>query len=127
MSKKEILTKVTGTTHLKSRFRKRERIILRDYLALERTTLANERTLFAYLRSGVYMVIAGFAFLELKQFVDLDWLSYVLCGFSLVLFVFGITRYVILKRKLDVYYNNMEEEESQEPRMDRSSESEASQ
>ncbi|WP_044398521.1 DUF202 domain-containing protein [Lacinutrix sp. Hel_I_90] len=110
MSKKEILKKVTGTKHLKSSFKKREAIILRDYLALERTTLANERTLFAYLRSGIYMVIAGFAFLELKQFMDLEWLSYILFFFSLILFVFGTTRFIILKRKLEVYYNNMENE-----------------
>lgn len=122
MSKKEILKKVTGTTHLKSSFKKREAIILRDYLALERTTLANERTLFAYLRSGIYMVITGFAFLELKQFMDLEWLSYVLFFFSLILFVFGITRYIILKRKLEVYYNNMENE-NEESKKDKTLES----
>jgi len=121
MSKKEILKKATGTKHLKSSFKKREQIILRDYLALERTTLANERTLFSYLRSGVYMVIAGFAFLELKQFMDLEWLSYILFFFSFTLLIFGITRYIILKRKLDVYYDNMEEE-NEESKRDKTSE-----
>ena len=110
MSKKDILKKATGTKHLQSRFKKREQIILRDFLALERTTLANERTLFSYLRSGVYMVVAGFAFIELKQFADLVWLSYLLFGFSLILIVFGTIRYTILKRKLDLYYDNIEEE-----------------
>jgi putative membrane protein len=110
MSKKEMLKKVTGTKHLKSSFKKREQIILRDYLALERTSLANERTLFSYLRSGIYMVIAGFAFLQLKQFMNLEWLSYILFFFSLILFILGITRFIILKRKLEVYYNNMENE-----------------
>lgn len=110
MSKKEILKKVTGTQHLKSRYNKKGEIILRDFLALERTTLANERTLFAYLRSGVYMFIAGFAFLELKQFLDLVWLSYFLFFLSLVLFIYGFIRYSILKKKLDVYYTNMEGE-----------------
>lgn len=110
MSKKEILKKVTGTQHLKSRYNKKGEIILRDFLALERTTLANERTLFAYLRSGVYMFIAGFAFLELKQFLDLVWLSYFLFFLSLVLFIYGFIRYSILKKKLDVYYTNMEDE-----------------
>lgn len=123
MSKKELLKKATGTKHLQSRFKKREKIILRDYLALERTTLANERTLFAYLRSGLYIVIAAFAFLELKQFMNLEWLSYILFSFSLILFVFGITRYIILKRKLNVYYDNMEQE-NQESRTDKKQESE---
>ena len=110
MLKKEVFKNATGTKHLKSSFEKREQIILRDYLALERTTLANERTLFSYLRSGIYMVIAGFAFLELKQFLDLEWFSYILFFFSLVLFIFGSVRYLILKRKLEVYYNDMIEE-----------------
>lgn len=109
-SKKELLKKAIGAKHLQSSFKKREKIILRDYLALERTTLANERTLFSYLRSGVYLVIAGFAFLELKKYMDLEWLSYILFSSSLILFVFGITRFIILKRKLEVYYNNMESE-----------------
>lgn len=108
MSKREKLKQITGTKHLKSAFNKKDDIILRDFLALERTTLANERTLFAYLRSGVYMVIAGFAFLELKEYIDLDWLSYVLFGISLFLFVFGFIRFFIVKNKLDVYYNDME-------------------
>lgn len=110
MTPKDTIKKITGTKHLGSTYKNREKIILRDFLAMERTTLANERTLFAYLRAGVYMIIAGFAFLELKEFVDLIWLSYVLFSFSIILFVFGITRYAILKRKLDVFYDAMEDE-----------------
>ena len=107
---KETIKKITGTKHLKSTYKNREKIILRDFLAMERTTLANERTLFAYLRAGVYMIIAGIAFLELREFMDLEWLSYVLFGFSLILFIYGISRYVILNRKLHVFYDSMEEE-----------------
>jgi putative membrane protein len=110
MSKKETLKKITGTKHLKSKYENKNDIILRDFLALERTTLANERTLFAYLRAGIYMVIAGFAFVELEDFIDLVWLSYILFSISFFLFVFGFVRFFILKNKLDVYYNDMERE-----------------
>ncbi|MDH5381747.1 MAG: DUF202 domain-containing protein, partial [Cyclobacteriaceae bacterium] len=41
----------------------KEEIILRDFLALERTTLANERTLFAYIRTSLYLILAGIAFI----------------------------------------------------------------
>ncbi len=34
-------------------------LILRDQLAIDRTLLANERTLMSYLRSGVALLIAG--------------------------------------------------------------------
>ncbi len=44
---------------------------LTDELALFRTHLANERTLLAYLRSGVALVIAGASILH---FVDGGWL-----------------------------------------------------
>jgi putative membrane protein len=114
MSKKETLKKITGTKHLKSKYNNKNDIILRDFLALERTTLANERTLFAYLRAGIYMVIAGFAFLELQDFIDLVWLSYILFIISFFLFVFGFVRFFILKNKLDVYYNDMERENKDE-------------
>ncbi|MFT4781527.1 MAG: putative membrane protein, partial [Pseudohongiellaceae bacterium] len=34
-----------------------ERVILRDYLAIERTRLANERTLLSYIRSSLYLLL----------------------------------------------------------------------
>lgn len=38
-------------------FKNQEKIILRDYLALERTRLANERTLFSYIHIYVPLYI----------------------------------------------------------------------
>ena|SRR5690349_14961452 len=34
-------------------------LILREYLAIERTRLANETTLLAYIRTGLYFIVAG--------------------------------------------------------------------
>jgi len=34
-------------------------LVLREYLAIERTRLANETTLLAYIRTGLYFVVAG--------------------------------------------------------------------
>ena len=34
-------------------------LVLREYLALERTKLANERTLLTYIRTGLYFLVAG--------------------------------------------------------------------
>jgi putative membrane protein len=36
-----------------------EELILRDHLALDRTRLANERTLLAYLRTALMLAVAG--------------------------------------------------------------------
>lgn len=34
-------------------------LVLREYLAIERTKLANETTLLAYIRTGLYFLVAG--------------------------------------------------------------------
>lgn len=34
-------------------------LILREHLAIERTRLANETTLLAYIRTGLYFLVAG--------------------------------------------------------------------
>ena len=42
-----------------------EPLILRDHLAIDRTTLANERTLLAYVRTALALFITGFTALHL--------------------------------------------------------------
>jgi putative membrane protein len=87
-------------------FENKERIILRDYLALERTRLANERTLFAYLRTSLYLILGGIAFLQLKDFEHIKWLAYLSLGLSVIFLVVGILTYFRLKNKLKKYYSN---------------------
>jgi len=92
---------------LNKRFDNDEKIILRDFLAMERTTLANERTVFSYLRTSLYLSLAGIAFLRMENFSDLSWLSYVLFGTSAFLLVYGVTRYRIMLSKLRPYYESL--------------------
>lgn len=94
------------------RFQNKEKIILRDYLALERTRLANERTLFAYIRTSLYLILGGIAFLQLEGFERIHWLGYTSLVFSVVFFVFGFFRYYQLKRKLQGFYTVPTEEMS---------------
>ena len=89
-------------------FETKENIILRDFLALERTTLANERTLFSYIRTSLYLILGGIALLQLKEFNHLIWLGYVSFGISLILILYGIIRYIVLKRKLRKFYNTID-------------------
>ena len=56
-------------------FKPDQEIILRDYLAIERTRLANERTLLSYIRSSLYLMLGGIAFLQLKDFPDFQYLA----------------------------------------------------
>lgn len=91
-------------------FQNKDAIILRDYLALERTRLANERTLLAYLRSSVYLVLGGIAFLQLRDFQHIQWLGIVSIGLSAVFLVVGVYRYFLLNKRLLAYYHQMRKE-----------------
>jgi len=100
-------------------YKNREKIILRDFLALERTTLANERTLFAYIRTSLYLILGGIGFIQLKSFESIQWLGYLSFGISFLMIVYGLIRYFKLKRKLQKFYHedamrSFEEEEKQE-------------
>lgn len=89
-------------------FQNREKIILRDFLALERTSLANERTLFSYIRVTLYLILAGIALIKLDDFESLIWLGYVSISFSGVLFVYGFVRYHILRNRLNQFYASID-------------------
>jgi putative membrane protein len=54
-----------------SRFNK-EKLTLRDELAIDRTKLANERTLMSYVRLGITLVIAGITIINLSK---VNWFS----------------------------------------------------
>jgi putative membrane protein len=85
-------------------FDTKEEIILRDYLALERTKLANERTLLAYTRTSLYMLLGGIAFLQLEDFRSIQWVGNLALGLSGILIVLGLFRYFQIKGRLSRYY-----------------------
>ncbi len=84
----------------------KEEIILRDYLAIERTRLANERTLFAYIRTSLYLVLAGLTIIQLNQLGSILWIGIISLVSSAVFLIIGITRYRKLNIQLKNYYNN---------------------
>ena len=78
-----------------------EEMILRDYLAADRTVLANERTLLSYTRTAI--ALAGGA-AALLHFFDTMWVQMV--GWTLVPFAvatlgIGFQRYLSLKKRID--------------------------
>jgi len=86
-------------------YKNREKIILRDFLALERTTLANERTLFAYIRTSLYLILGGIAFLKMESLQNIQWIAYLSFGISFLMIVYGLIRYFKLKRRLQKFYD----------------------
>ncbi len=86
-------------------FRPEETIILRDYLAIERTRLANERTLLSYIRSSLYLLLGGIAFFQLREFSNFQFLGILSLLFSSIFLVVGIYRFMLLKKSLKKLYD----------------------
>lgn len=85
-------------------FKPDDEVILRDYLAIERTRLANERTLLSYIRSSLYLLLGGIAFFQLKDFPDFKYLAILSLVFSALFFIIGVYRFVLLKKSLKRLY-----------------------
>ena len=82
-----------------ARFSENE-LILRDQLAIDRTILANERTLLSYLRGAVAMVIAGVTFVQFIEFGILRYIGMALVPIGLFTGVFGLSRYRRINRRI---------------------------
>jgi putative membrane protein len=72
-------------------------LILRDQLAIDRTLLANERTLMSYLRSGVALFIAGVSIIHFSHEVWFTVTGFLCLPFGIFTVLFGISRF----RKMD--------------------------
>jgi len=96
-------------------FENKEELILRDYLAMQRTTLANERTLFSYIRTSLYLILGGIGLLEVEVFSNLRWVGFAALIISVLLLIYGIVRYVALRRRLKNFYKSIGIKEEQQP------------
>ena len=75
--------------------------LIREHLALERTKLANERTLLSYIRASLYLFIGGLALLQIKDYEYIYWIAYLSFFICIVFITVGVTRYITLERKLN--------------------------
>jgi putative membrane protein len=75
-------------------------MILRDYLALDRTILANERTLLSYLRTCIGLLAAGAGLIQLIDTPYSIVAGYALIALSPFSAVYGIVRFRKVRRKL---------------------------
>ena len=78
----------------------RDEMILRDYLALDRTVLANERTLLAYLRTFIGTFSAGIAMVKLLDTPLTTVLGHIFVAISPIFIALGVVRYVQVTKKL---------------------------
>lgn len=76
-------------------------LVLREYLALERTKLANERTLLTYIRTGLYFFIAGSTLGALIDTAFWDMLGVPLIVIGLFIALLGVVRFIRVGRAID--------------------------
>jgi putative membrane protein len=95
---------IKGLIKFTDDYQNKEEIILRDHLSMERTKLANERTLLSYLRTSLYLVLGGIAFLGMKDLAEIRNLGYFALALSIILFIIGIARFYELKKHLKIMY-----------------------
>jgi putative membrane protein len=75
-------------------------MILRDYLAKDRTELANERTLLAYIRTFVGFMASGAALIKLFDQLFFICAGAIMLCISPMFFIFGLVKYTRMRKKL---------------------------
>ncbi|GAB3225988.1 DUF202 domain-containing protein [Algoriphagus aestuariicola] len=77
-----------------------QELIVRDYLARQRTSLANERTLLSYIRTSLYFLVSGTALFEVNKLAHVSQLGYLAFGLSFAFLGIGIFNYFKVKMRL---------------------------
>ena len=80
------------------------KISLTDWLAIERTRLANERTFLAYFRTSLALLAGGVTIIRLDVFEDVRCLGYILLVLTPMVFLTGVWRLIAVKRKIEKRY-----------------------
>lgn len=74
---------------------------LTDRLAIDRTSLANERTLLAYIRTAIMLAVSGITFIKFFPEIRVaHFLGWSLLPLSLVLAALGLSRFMHVARRL---------------------------
>lgn len=81
-----------------------DHLIMRDWLAIERTKLANERTFLAYFRTFLVILGTGVTILKLDFFSHIKSYGIILIIVSAVILSIGILRLLKVKRTIRKHY-----------------------
>ena len=75
-----------------------------DWLAIERTKLANERTFLAYFRTFIVFLGTGITILKIDLLSDLKSFGIILIIISPIILIIGIIRLLRVKRTIKKHY-----------------------
>jgi putative membrane protein len=76
-------------------------LVLREYLAIERTRLANETTLLAFIRTGLYFLVAGSTLGQVLESAFWKIAGTPLIVIGLLIMLLGLIRYFRLRKAID--------------------------
>jgi putative membrane protein len=76
-------------------------LVLREYLAIERTKLANERTLLTYIRTGLYFLVAGSTLGYLIESVFWNRMGLPIIMIGVIITAAGFVRFISVGRKIE--------------------------
>jgi putative membrane protein len=82
-------------------------LVLREYLAVERTKLANETTLLAYIRTGLYFLVAGSTLGHLVESAFWNIVGTPLSVIGLLIMLLVLVRYFRLRRAIESSKKNI--------------------
>lgn len=79
---------------------KKDELILRDHLAIDRTKLASERTFLAYFRTSIFFLSAGLSIIKIHLFAEVTYLGWMLVTMSPLTFGIAIFRLIKVRRAI---------------------------
>lgn len=92
-------------TKLGKKYPNSETIMLRDYLAIDRTRLANQRTLLSFLRTALYLIISALAVVKVDFLRGLAPWSWVGLALAVSVFLVGVLNYYLVNRRVKAAYD----------------------
>ena len=75
-------------------------LVLREFLAIERTKLANERTLLTYIRTGLYFLVAGSTLGYVIDSLFWNTMGWPLIGVGVLIAGLGGIRFIRVSKKI---------------------------
>ena len=83
----------------------KEKLILRDHLALDRTILSNERTLLSYIRTCFAFILLGITFFKLFTSLLFAVLGIISIAVAMTIMIIGFIRYFTMNRNIRAVKN----------------------
>lgn len=83
---------------------KKNEIPTKDWLAVVRTKLANERTFLAYFRTSIVFLASGVSIMRIELFEDVKLLGFFLLIISPITMVVGIVRLLSVRKAIKKSY-----------------------